>query len=411
MLSKSKIATYVVFLVFLLHFRVLYLTPLSIIDRVLNPLLAVIGFMYLFTFPRLFDTRFKNWIYVFLGLMIVSILTSYIYLGQDIFSGIIGSMAFLELGSVVFAYYLMKSYRIRSFRIIALLKQFGWLLFGIYLVLFLLDVRFTFVSPFTGSSVNMTTQKLSTDLINFCSILYMGSFFYRGKSKYLLFSLVLFSANMFGDFQRFMFLTYMVTLVSGIFIFKNKSVVLQFVPYTLVVCFLGLFLFSYSDYGSALQKKIESGFTILQFDENASDEASVNVRVTQSEYALHEFYKHPILGNGNPRSSGMDEITEEHFFLSDIGLIGILYAFGLLGLVIYFFQLRWTKLIAIFNERTVGLKLFMIFILFSSVLTGYSIFHPGTFFILLLLYLFEIKYEEALRHNSFRPKNTPVHNG
>lgn len=402
MLSKSKIAIFFIFLVFIFHLEVFALTPFSIVETVLNTVFLIMGFTYLLIYPKYFDKGFKKWLYAFLGLMLVSIVTSHQYLGQNILSGIIGNIAILKLGSVIFAYYLMRRYRIATVKLVAIVKNMGWVLFVFYLWMFIGNIHFTFTSVFTGSTVQMGVGKLDNSFINFSSILYLGSFFYRGKTKYLVFSLILFSSNMLEDFQRFASIAYIITLASGIFFSKNKRTILKFVPYTLLIILMSLFLFSYSDYGVKIQDKFESAFTIFEFDAGASNDSSVNVRVLEAEYALKEFSKHPVLGNGKLREENISKtVGDLHFYLSDIGLVGVLYVFGLLGILVYLFQVGQFTKMRIFSDPSMGLKLYMIFILFFTLLTGATIYKPGAFFIILMLYLFEIKQQNSFKNRKY----------
>ncbi len=387
---KSNIALFFIFwaLVFLL--QIFFLTPFSIVGIILLPIFAVFGFAWFLLNPSYLGKRIKRWLFTFLILMVISITASYVHLNQDILSGIIGNKSFLELGAVLFIYYLMLRYNIKSKRVIRLIKRTSWVLFVIYVILWILDIKFTFVSVFTGSTVDMEVAKLRNHFVNLGSILYLGMFFYRKDTKFLILSLILFSVNMLGDFQRFIFLTYIVTLVSGFFIYKQKSMLLKFLPYTLVLVFAGILISSYTDYGSVIEDKYRSAFSILDFTPTASSDGSVNARVWESTYALKEFFENPIFGKGNPRASAMQQIVGDlYFHLSDIGLIGLLYSFGIVGLIVYFFQLRESKLLKPFNERALGLKLSMVFIIFYTILTGFSVFEPAFFFILLMLYDFE----------------------
>ena len=104
--------------------------------------------------------------------------------------------------------------------------------------------------------------------------------------------------------------------------------------------------------------------------------------------ALNGFFESPIIGNGVFRSSIKEDLFGDvHFYLSDIGIIGTLYAFGIIGPLVYLFQIKTFQKMTFESALLFGLKLNMVYLLFNSILTGSAIFHPAGFMVLLSLYM------------------------
>ena len=71
------------------------------------------------------------------------------------------------------------------------------------------------------------------------------------------------------------------------------------------------------------------------------DDASANAHYAEFLYALPAIAKHPILGNGRLSfqwGGGGDTVREMHFYPEDIGLFGLLYQYGLVGLILFGWQ-------------------------------------------------------------------------
>ena len=70
---------------------------------------------------------------------------------------------------------------------------------------------------------------------------------------------------------------------------------------------------------------------------------SYTVRVESSQIAWELFSKYPLFGMGQDSvaSTTFQELFGRHFFPSDIGLLGVMFKFGLVGLLVYLFFGGW----------------------------------------------------------------------
>jgi hypothetical protein len=74
------------------------------------------------------------------------------------------------------------------------------------------------------------------------------------------------------------------------------------------------------------------------------EDLSANVRTYEVITAWPYILKHPLLGNGtlsNQWEGGTKELINSYFYAGDIGLIGVVYEVGLIGLLVFAYQFRF----------------------------------------------------------------------
>ena len=121
-------------------------------------------------------------------------------------------------------------------------------------------------------------------------------------------------------------------------------------------------------------------------------DVSTLARVDQISFAYQKILENPIIGNGIARSINMKStFGKVYFFYSDIGLIGLIFIAGFLGLSLYLYQvfdsvkrIRIKQIITntVFDN---ALVLYLLFIVFSSFMTGISFNHPYHFLTILVI--------------------------
>lgn len=128
---------------------------------------------------------------------------------------------------------------------------------------------------------------------------------------------------------------------------------------------------------------------------STTGDSSANARLFETLAALPYIQAHPLLGNGvvsHQWQGGSEMAMGEYFFASDIGIIGIVFSFGILGLLLYAFQYRiaWLAVArlpdSIQNPLLDATKAFLLFSAFYSLETGLCVWDAGTtlFFVTLL---------------------------
>jgi hypothetical protein len=102
-------------------------------------------------------------------------------------------------------------------------------------------------------------------------------------------------------------------------------------------------------------KAFSSAFTAMFTGETTQD-PSANARIVETLTALPYIQLHPFLGNGivsHQWQGGSETAMGAYFFAADIGIVGIVFSYGSLGLLLYLAQFRfaWLALKNIPNQR------------------------------------------------------------
>jgi len=82
---------------------------------------------------------------------------------------------------------------------------------------------------------------------------------------------------------------------------------------------------------------------------SATQDVSANARIFETLSALPYIQQHPLLGNGvvsNQWQGGSAGALGSYFYPADIGVIGVVYSYGILGLLLYLFQYRFAWIAA-----------------------------------------------------------------
>lgn len=128
-----------------------------------------------------------------------------------------------------------------------------------------------------------------------------------------------------------------------------------------------------------------------------SEDASANARVVESDIAYPYIRAHPLLGVGilSAQWPGAPGQIADYFFPDDIGLVGILFTYGSLGLLLfvlqYVFAVRasFSMSSGSTNALLDGTKAFVLYTAINSLTTGLFVFNfeQSSFFIVLLVLL------------------------
>lgn len=395
---------YLLAIIMLVVFDTTRLTPLSRFGLFLNIIFSTLGFIYFLQSKKIFPKKIKTWIWIFLLMMIVSITTANIYYRQSIASGIIANIAFYNIGAALYFYYIFAKHNVNLNNFLRLIFKTAWFLFGVYLFFAITGFSFTNTSELTGEVVIVGISKLSKDFVNFAGLMWFARFLYTTKNKYLIYAILFLSINHWAEIQRGIMIMIIATLAIGFIINKNKISNLRIVVATFFVSFVGFTLLTSTESGAEILNRFEQAFKIFAAgDGEQIDDVSTSIRVLEIDYALSKFKDHPVLGNGLFRASEKTNIIGSmHFYLSDIGFFGILYGFGLLGILVLFYQYKilYQCLKANFRKNadyfTTGVTLSLLLLLLATIQTGRAIFSPDLFFFYIsLLYLVKSKYADS----------------
>jgi hypothetical protein len=371
-------------------FNVFKLIPLSRIATYLLVVLSTIGHFIFILKPKMFSKSIKFWYYIGIVTMLISMTTGYLYYSQSFFAGFVANSNFYNVGSVILCVYLFLKNDISLSRLFSLLIKVSWVNLG--LIAFMAITNFAFIneSELTGNIVVVHAGKISKNLTNLIAIYWLSLYLFKSNYKYLLFSLLFFAANHFYDLQRVIFLVTLLVIGIGILkMRKFKAARKVVIPALFSIVFVSIFLFN-SIQGATIFKKFIEASKVFTEDSNSIDDSSAAIRVYEVGIALNKFKQHPLFGNGYFRASDAEKVIgkDVHFYISDIGIFGILFSLGIFGVVLFLKQIKlvWKLLMSKQNNQYQFIMvLALIFLLSQSLVTGSSINHYDYFFLLIAM--------------------------
>lgn len=390
MIKKTKIIVPFIVILSAMLLGVFKSTPLVKFTTYSFLIISIFGHITIFRHYKYYPIQIRFWYKVGLLLMFVSIILQYSINRQSLISGFVANFRFFNIGVVVYIYYLVIKYKISLKRFFYGLIIAGWVNLIIIGIFALTGFSLVITSEITGVMTDLHTGKLGKLLVNLVAIIYLIQYSNKGNYKQLIFSILFFSSHHWHDVQRFAFLIQILTIIFAI----KKSINLRIRIKTLLpVLFFGSFvilgLFN-SKYGQSVFNKFSQAFLVLQDDnQNKITDMSTAARLREADIALEYFYKSPVFGNGLFRSSEkMNIFGNTHFYLSDVGVFGVLYSFGVLGILVLLFQYKY-----LFENRNMGhispwLKIsifFLLFIQLESIITGKSILMFSVFMFCVLM--------------------------
>lgn len=141
-------------------------------------------------------------------------------------------------------------------------------------------------------------------------------------------------------------------------------------------------------------------------------EYSTNVRLKESAIALKGFDKHPWFGNGflsSQFNNGFSGIYG-YFYASDIGLLGNLFVYGIIGTLIFyvpfFLTFSWRNKLRKQNDLLLTTSQYGLFFIFLDMLTAASNIKylglPSIFFAIIYYYRYYVIKEN--KNEEFQPK-------
>tara|TARA_R110001583_G_C5620893_1_gene406253 strand:+ start:269 stop:1495 length:1227 start_codon:yes stop_codon:yes gene_type:complete len=404
MISRKKWVLAILLLITILFLNVFSLTPLAIIISYLTLAVSTIGHFVFLLESKKIPKPVKTWYFIGLLLMCISIFTSYIHYGQSFVSGFIANINFYHVGSVIVFYYLFLKHRITFPSLFSILSKAGWLLLILIVIMAITKFAFINESELTGKLVIVSAGKVSKEFINLLAVFWFSKFLFKNNYKYLLYTILFFAGNHFEKIQRFAFVVTILTIGVGLLKNRNKLSNLKFIlPVVFAIPFVGIY-FNYSIENSDIIDRFIEASKIFTSEADDINDISAAIRISETEFAIEHFKLHPLFGNGFYRSSESDKVIGEdtYFYPSDVGIFGVLYNLGILGLVVFFGQiiLLWKYLkIKYTNPYQFGSVLGLLFIITTSFLTGstintYQIF----FFYVCLLSLSNVTILNATKH-------------
>jgi hypothetical protein len=238
-----------------------------------------------------------------------------------------------------------------------------------------------------------------------------GAFYYAirgirtGRARYYLAALILFPAALGGSGRG---IAISAIIVFIFILFRLRGFLRGIVAVAQFAFLTGmLFAASYALFPLFITARLRGfvdAFTAL-VPGAVSQDVSANARILETLTSIPYILAHPLIGNGivsNQWDGGSQAAVGAYFFVADIGVAGILFSFGVFGLLLYLWQYRiaW-----IASRRISGsahgplldaIKAFLLYSAIYSLESGLCVWNAdATLFFVALLYGLSIKQMHA----------------
>lgn len=371
-------------------FDVFKYTPLDRLVAYLLVGLSTIGHFIFLVKYKMFSKSIKNWYYIGIIAMIISMVSATLIYGQSLFSGLIANSHFFNIGSIILFLYVFLKRNVSFSNVIPTLNTMAWISASVIVLMVIIDFEIINQSELTGNVVIVNAGKISKNLTNFFGVYWLSVFLYKSHYKYLLYSIWFFAVNHFYDIQRFVFLVDLFVIGVAVLKMRKTKASKKFIlPVFFSFFFVGIFI-TFSSTGNAIFERFVQASKIISQSGDSIDDSSTAIRIFEIDLALNKFVQHPLFGNGFYRGSEAYKVIGQdvHFYVSDIGVFGILFSLGIFGFFLFLKQLKlaWTLIrVDKYTHYQLCFSLVLIFVMLNSILTGFSINNYFYFFYILAL--------------------------
>jgi len=298
------------------------------------------------------------------------------------------SLNFNQFGFLIILFFLRNNYFNQNIikKIILKTGIISFLILSIAKIYF--KNNYFIVDSFMGSTRYFySIQLISIPLISWTSFILFFDYIEKNKIKDLMISLLFFLFPIFFNNAR----GYLISLLLlFLFIFFKKKYFLNIK--FLVFIFILLFFLFYTNIISTKLLLFEEIFYSYKYLNNNNDQSSL-FRFFEVRDVLIYIAKYPFFGVGSLN----DIITKIHIskylYPSDIGILGILYNFGFIGLLIYSYQIIilrkiYNTKIYISSNFSKATFYYLIFFIIESLFTGNFVYKISYFTLLTSIILF-----------------------
>lgn len=233
----------------------------------------------------------------------------------------------------------------------------------------------------------------------------------EGKLLYYLLAVIIFSVGA-GSSWRALFLSLSITILFFLFRWKRLSEAVGMLSRFAVLALTLIVLLNVAKpglVGDAVDH-LKAAFSVALGGEKQGNDASADARVQQVETAIPYVKAHPIFGVGalsGQWNGGPEVVLGTYFSDSDIGLLGMLFTFGAVGVIWcaaqYLFALRLAMTSTRQNSLVDAAQGYLLFTALFSVSTGFFIVNvEQTTLFLVLLEILGKGAQDVSARTSFR---------
>lgn len=367
----------------LIVFDTLRFTPLELLADFFLLSLAVIGIVryYALKINRITEARY---IFNIATLLIISSSVAAIFVTkQDLLSTLFATRHLFKVYAVFYFSPQLRAGAWNLDKITRTLEKFAWPYAILVGFIGLLNWTFVFQSPFSGQVLVVTGAKFSKVIIVFFILFYLSKYFKHGGVSNILKAVILFATTQTYDIQRGDFVFMVVILL--LLVYKNlKTNRVRNIIILSPVIGGGLVLTIMFLNTGRIEDKFEQMLLLFSPDEhNAIKDPAIFVRIRETNFAVEKFSSSPIIGNGIIRDSMKEKLLGNvYFYPADVGVFGLLFCFGLVGLIPVLFASTW--IIREFPKRydhhlIHAFYFFAMYSLLYSIKDGGIVLFPGSF--------------------------------
>lgn len=334
-----------VVLYFLVAFRVISRMPLGPVNEVLSALMLLLVALLASAeiSSRLLRGKLNYLLLVFAPLLIYPFINAAVaqqVFGQPVRFGILAQRYhYFLLGGFAVIYVLRKN-------ILSPEQLERYFLRSMYLILFIMYFFYIFINPaiFSGTEfVKLTGYKgwiyefpngVTAGLLIYSLIKFTLHKSYKNLPGLLL---TLFFFVVYGKDRSQITFILLVVLMFMLFHLPLSRFLVQIISSVLLIALLfTVLMLVLPDFVSHYTELFGNALTI--FTGEQTEEYSTNIRHFESEVALKGFAENPWFGNGFLSSQWNDGYLQfyRYFYPADIGILGNLYVYGIVGTVFYY---------------------------------------------------------------------------
>lgn len=408
----------ILILILFIGFRAGFRTPLDEISKIAEEVLNffLIGFI-LFRISQWSANKDRISRYELLMMMMMifpvwSAIASAVNFGQPLIYGIGTTRNFyLFLLGPFFYYLLHKKYITLHFLKNTFLAA-SWFTFIVFLIIYITvnpekypDRFFIGFNELKGGYI----FKFNIALLIFALFYYSIRFLTSNRLVYLLASVPFYYMMLYIRQDRSIII--MSLLVLAIFYFKRvffKSA-LRYSALIILMIFIGFFVIEITDYKPSDQSVDKFYNLWLTVTGRETDESATNIRRLEVIKAWPDIEKRFLFGNGELSPRWLDGFSRiyGYFYPSDIGIIGILYLFGITGTILLFIQFYFARSTVINvnfdNPFLVTCSYYLLFCFFDTFTSGQSAFFPANSTVVIAVLYYAYRKKEYELSYEFTP--------
>ena len=310
-----------------------------------------------------------------------------IVFGQPFILGILSERGWLTILTGVLFLYKLSRNKWTLDNLVRTLIILSWLSLILYFALYLLADPYSFDRSFVSfPKLKGVHFKLNSFFIAFGLIYYSVMSIRQKKTRYMIFFLLFLCYIVFFDRGRGLTISIGLTLAFLVYS-QSQFRMRNFVIAALVICFVFFVLISispgfYTSVSNSIQQVVE---TINDSGHDLSN--TLKTRVLELGILWEYVKQNPgvaLFGCGklSLHWNGGFSGKFDYFYPSDLGIAGAWFVYGILGLILvflqFFFVFRGGRQSNVKSDLYITLKLFIIFLLINSFLTGVVVLNPFT---------------------------------